>query len=670
MIPSPHLLWHEEENQHLTTDAPKQRYEESTVRKSAEIANRSHRCFPMFVVTLGALGLAGLCGACDTESETQANLDAITSATPGVSEVILAESHGEGWKRTDCKSCHDTVHTSGYIGAGDCSHCHGSNGAPLRPSGHDDGKCSDSGCHTAETNVPGHGLDGLTVPNDCRGCHRYEKPVDAGSCTHIEDYEVIVVGAGGGGLAAAAMLAKQDVNVLLIEQSYKTGGAMVNFNRGDYRFEASLHATDGLTMPMALSALGIADQVELAESEIMYRNIFPDSTIDIPADVGEYRALLKKEFPDSADGVDSLLDAFDAAYTSYDFSAFAGLTVTEVLAQHGIQKGTPIFAVLTALCSFLAGGPDELPAGLFIGMWNSYHAAGYMYPLGGSQAITTVLTNSILDNFGTIKLHTLVDKIVIEGGKATGVHTQNGGCYNAPYVISNVNLPDTYLKLIGQENLPAALVAQVEAREPAPSNTMLYLGVNDDYSDIFPANAHELFVFLGYDMEDLNMDLDKCDPQSQGFAISNYTMLDPGSAPAGKSVIVVSSVVGYDCNNRWELEASYQRYKELKQEFADQYLPRLEEYLPGISTKIEVMEVATPQTIERYTLNPRGSWEGFDDIPQDQGDNPMNMMADANHLTPIPNLFITGGWATEGAQALVLNSGVTAARLVTTAMAE
>ena len=60
------------------------------------------------------------------------------------------------------------------------------------------------------------------------------------------DYDVVVIGAGGGGLAAAARLALGGMKVLLIEQHYKVGGYMTNFYRGDYTFEVSLHAFDGL----------------------------------------------------------------------------------------------------------------------------------------------------------------------------------------------------------------------------------------------------------------------------------------------------------------------------------------------------------------------------------------------------------------------------------------
>lgn len=589
--------------------------------------------------------------------------DVFTSATPRGKELFVNETNTNCWKNPDCKSCHDTVHTGGFRNGGECAYCHGSGGATPRSTGHDDGKCTDSGCHDA--NIP-HGFADFDSPNDCRGCHSYADGSKE-PCTHEESYDVIVVGAGGGGLAAAAQLAVSGLKVLVVEQSYHTGGAMTNFIRGEYRFEASLHATDGLTMGMVLSQLGISDKIVLADSEIMYHVQTPDGDLNIPADADAYRALLQETFPGEADDLDALFGALAAAQSSMDFSPFYDMTVSEMLLSFGIEDEA-LTAVFVALCSFLAGGPDELPAGLFVGMWTAYHFSGYLFPEGGSQAITTAITEKIIENFGVIKLHSTVDEIVVEDGLATGVRTSQGGCYSAPYIISNASVPDTYTKLVTPGALPETAVQAVEAREAAPSNTMLYLGVAHDYTEYFPQNSHEWFIFLDYGVEAFNMESDVCEPEKQGLSITNYTALDPTAAPAGKNVIVVASIVGYDCYNQWSWNDSYADYKALKLRFAETYLSRLEDYLPGISQYIEVMEVATPQTIEAYIKSPRGAWEGFDDIPVEQGNNPITFLAQENHKTPIPNLFLTGQWAAEGAQSVVLNSGVIAANLVLSEM--
>ena len=61
-----------------------------------------------------------------------------------------------------------------------------------------------------------------------------------------------------------------------------------------------------------------------------------------------------------------------------------------------------------------------------------------------------------------------------------------------------------------------------------------------------------------------------------------------------------------------------------------------EEYLPGLLKNIEVMEIGTPRTMERYTFNPKGTIFGREySINQ-------SMMKRLFNDTPIDNLFLSG----------------------------
>ena len=84
---------------------------------------------------------------------------------------------------------------------------------------------------------------------------------------------------------------------------------------------------------------------------------------------------------------------------------------------------------------------------------------------------------------------------------------------------------------------------------------------------------------------------------------------DPTLAPAGKTVIVVSYSTDYDY---WhELRQDPVRYKAEKERIANEVIAGLEQKFPGISSQVEMRDVATPITWERYTGNWRGAYEGW-----------------------------------------------------------
>lgn len=597
------------------------------------------------VMTAGLIMVG--CGAADGNGDPKTNIEAITGATPGGTGP-LTEAHS-GWGKAECASCHQKVHLDGFSLSA-CAHCHGNNGAPFRPNGHSDDGCSASGCHE---NV--HASLAFSGPNDCRACHTYAPREDsADPCTHRESYDVVVIGAGGGGLSAATKLAIEGKKVLLLEQNYRPGGCMGTFHRGEYSFESSLHAMDG-SATSVFAKLKIEDHVHLVTADVMYRSIYPDFYMDVPANIEEYRASLKKMFPDQAAGIDTFIDIV----ASMNISAFDDMSLTEALNSLGITNER-LIALLSVLSGFLAGGPDYLPANLFVAMLWGYHVTGYAYVEGGSGAIIDALAEEFKAAGGKLKVNTKATKIVIENGLATEVRTDHGGCYSAKHVISNVNLPDTYLKLVGEENLPEETVNFVKKTEPAPSFATLYLGVNHDYTDLFPSGAHEMFIATNYDT-DYVAAVKSCDASEMSLGISNYTTLDPTNAPPGKNVIAIAIPLAWECNDTWKWNKSYKDYNAFKTELAAQYIARAEEYLPDLSAHIEVMEMATPQTIAAYTMNPKGTWAGFGILPGMTG---MEFLDKEAHRTPIANLYMAGAWAGVAGQSVALNSGLQAAQLV------
>jgi phytoene dehydrogenase-like protein len=84
---------------------------------------------------------------------------------------------------------------------------------------------------------------------------------------------------------------------------------------------------------------------------------------------------------------------------------------------------------------------------------------------------------------------------------------------------------------------------------------------------------------------------------------------DKTMAPPGKTVLKVQYNTEYDY---WKkLREEPERYKAEKEKIADQVVARLDKRFPGLAAKVEMRDVATPITWERYTGNWRGSYMGW-----------------------------------------------------------
>lgn len=502
-----------------------------------------------------------------------------------------------------------------------------------------------------------------------------------------QQYDVVVIGAGGGGLAAAARLARAGKKVLVLEQHSKVGGYMTNFQRGDYTFEVSLHAMDGLDEPGGMNragfrALGILDKVQPVKLDPMYRAVFPDFTIDVPAEAAAYQALLQEKFPEEAEGIaalfanqrtinramqamiglageergKSLREILFHPWIFWPVIKYWNATLSEML--DDFIHDPKLIAVFTQLSGFAGAEPNRVSALFFSVMWNSYHLGGYYYFVGGSQSVSNALAEVIQENGGEIKLNTLVTKIVLEGKRAVAVQTRDGAEYPCRFVVSNANAPDTFFKLIGREHLPADYVQKLENLQIGLSAFQVFLGVDHDFRDLFP-RSHDLMINVTYDQAENFGYYTRGEPDQVPFAIVNYSVVDPTAAPPGKNVICLTSIMPYDWQDGWHEQESYARYQALKEEVAWTLIRRAEAFVPGLSQRIEVLEVGSPRTMEHYTLNPQGTIFGWDNTPE------QSMMKRLPQETPIENLYLAGAWTFPGGgQSAVLSSGLMAAEKI------
>ncbi len=119
--------------------------------------------------------------------------------------------------------------------------------------------------------------------------------------------------------------------------------------------------------------------------------------------------------------------------------------------------------------------------------------------------------------------------------------------------------------------------------------------------------------------------------------IFNYT---DRLAPPGKTVVQVIFETEFDWWN--ELQKDRKSYEAEKERVAKQVLERLEARYPGISSQVEMIDVATPYTWWRYTHNYKGAYMGWLTSSE---------MINAQIKKTLPglgNFYMAGHWATPG----------------------
>ncbi|MEN8234030.1 MAG: NAD(P)/FAD-dependent oxidoreductase [Actinomycetota bacterium] len=497
--------------------------------------------------------------------------------------------------------------------------------------------------------------------------------------------DAVVIGAGLGGLGAAGYLTRDGHRVVVLEHHAVPGGYAHEFKRSGFRFEVALHALDGAGpggwLHTMLDDLDVFNRVEFTQLDPFYTAKFPGYEITVPVDLGAYTSILKRDFPDEAEGVDGLfaairrvahdvgsygeersaghrptpmemLERFPDMATAFsqDWKAFIGTYVTDARLR----------AVLSALWGYLGLPPSKVSAGLFALVIHSYHTSGAWYPKGGSQAMSRALVDSISERGGEVRFRDRVTNIEVADGRAVAVETERGLRVEADVIVSNAS-PSATVAMAGRDHFDQAFLAGVDGDEPAMSNLVVYLGLDRDLA-AEGWDHHEFFLSEGYDPEDDYEAMVSGDFSRAGMVIANYTDADPGCAPEGKSVLVMLSLAPWGYADVWgtggDLEgySTNPEYVKVKEAAADLLIGRAERLIPGLRDSIVIKEVGTPLTNARYALNPGGSIYGREQTVA-------NMLNRRSPKTSIPNLLFAGAWAGGGGMSSALNSGRTAAAI-------
>ncbi|HEV2571118.1 MAG TPA: NAD(P)/FAD-dependent oxidoreductase [Beijerinckiaceae bacterium] len=275
--------------------------------------------------------------------------------------------------------------------------------------------------------------------------------------------------------------------------------------------------------------------------------------------------------------------------------------------------------------------------------------SGYQLCQGGSFNLARGLMETFIAAGGRFQPQVAIDRIVLEGGRATGIALTDGRTVRArQFVSSTLDVHQTFEKLIGRTQLPQAFTRKLDdfqytgwtlfgvhlALEESPNFTAAQFDPNVNRALKWSLGAET--------MEDLfsafaDVRANKA-PKVIQFGSGPMSLLDPTQAPSGKHTTYAWHVMPLDP------DIGTQSWDDFKEEFSEKIIETFARYAPNVSgKKILGKYVYTAKEYAQEMINMRGG-----DIFMGAFNAEQVMFNHFGYRTPIPNLYMSGSAAHPG----------------------
>ena len=501
-------------------------------------------------------------------------------------------------------------------------------------------------------------------------------------------WDTIVIGSGIGGLTAAAALARRGQRVLVLEQHTVAGGLTQTFRRQGWTFATGVHYIGGVG-----GESGAAGQFGrlldwLSGGALSFTSCgnpydivrLPGFEFGIEHPEAAYRAALLRRFPaqDAAIGrwFDEMESARRAAYAlmatrsmpswlawglklwrGSEVEHYRKRTLAEALAEVPDEQ---LRAVLGARWGDYGAPPDQAPLLEHALVTGSYNA-GAFFPVGGPERFAQTLRPVIEAPGGELRLSASVERIVVRGGRASGVVVLGPAGEQheaAKHVVSAMGVLNTAACL--DASVAAAWQQAVRALKPGLSYVSLYIGFEGDIAAA-GASAANTWVYESLDIG--RVWPDPINEDAPSLFVSFPSMKDGAFSGAPTAEVVVlcdsSSFAQWMHPAAGTPVADYAATKSLIEE---RLLAQFKRLFPALAPLLRHHELCTPLTQQRYVRSPDGAMYGVEMTSERLGTPALDVR------TPVPGLLLAGqDVAGAGVQAAAM-SGLMAAAAIEPAL--
>jgi phytoene dehydrogenase-like protein len=435
--------------------------------------------------------------------------------------------------------------------------------------------------------------------------------------------DAVIIGSGPNGLAAACVLARAGLNVLVLEAHPSRAGGAVGTEEAT--LPGFLHDVGAAFFPWGnLSPAFRSFQLE----RYGLRWCHADFESCHPAPDGSY-ACISRDNQLTAEHFGSRLDGERWAtvagwYQSIEpdvvellMRSFPALPAAARLGPQNLARLAPVFLsrgrdlsvrwfrsaaarrVLPSLALHVDVGPDDrfgAALGFMLGMTAT--TGGYAVPEGGARSLTDALVAFLRAYKGNLHLGSRVSQVVVRDKQACAVRLTSGEEIPTRAVLADTDVAALFLDLVGPEHVPARVRHFME-RYPRGWGTFKVDWALDGPVPwaVEPARRSAV-VHAGDSLDDLSRftaqvrrgDL----PDHPYLCIGQQSVADPSRAPEGCHTLWAYTRVPSMVEGGWAANA---------ERLGDRIDARIEGLAPGFRARIKARRLVPPDQLQAMDSN-------------------------------------------------------------------
>ena len=430
--------------------------------------------------------------------------------------------------------------------------------------------------------------------------------------------KLIIVGAGVSGLTAAVYAARSGFDVTVLEQHNTFGGLSTSWSRKGYFFEGGMHWLTGSGENFPVNKIwkeigALQENNPIENRDPLYTVLDGKKNLRLFRYLDEMEKELLDYAPEDSKAIKKMCHHIRSFTTFFmpvmdvsgckcktpvkmNFFKFLkmlpAIVLVPKLANISYEEYVGKFKnknVRHLLMSVIGYRYNALS---FIYTLSSFASGDCGYPHGGSVRLVKNIEETFLQLGGKIQYRSKVEKVVVENGKTKGVITKEGFLPSDAVIITQDarKAADTLF----EKPLECKWINTMRKNLITEQNMFVCLGVKADFSDlpyciILP--LEKSFEFAGLQFNEIR--------------INNYAKYK-SHAPEGCTALTCL-LIG-NSYEFWKAAKEDGSYKAKKAELSDLLINTIANFIPEVKSQLEVTDVATPLTYERYCGSYEGRW--------------------------------------------------------------